>query len=306
MVPTARTSRGIGFCSTDAIVTGTGRALPLGAASPFLLQPAASSGGENYGWRILEGSLCTTENCSSAGTVLPVTEYDHSLGCSITGGYVYRGARYPNLRGKYLFGDFCSGRIFALTSNGDGTFSREELLVSALPLASFGEDEQGELYIASHGGSIYHLSDGEPVFAPTIDQSFTGTWYDPAQSGHGLFVEVLPGNQVLAYWFTFDADGRQAWFGGVGAIDGNRAVLQTLRAENGRFIPAFDPADIQYTPFGTLTLSFDSCREGTVQFDLPGSFGAGTMRLSRLTEPLGTACGSSTLAQLRPTTTEAR
>lgn len=263
------------------------------------VQPDGAAGGRNYGWQILEGSQCTTPGCSSAGTVLPVDEYTHDLGCSVTGGYVYRGSRYPALRGKYLFGDFCSGRVFALTSNGNGAYSRQELAATGLPIASFGEDQAGELYLVALSGSIFHVSDGEPLLGPIIDGTFTGTWYDPAQSGHGLFVEVLPGNQVLAYWFTFDADGRQAWFGGVGPIQGNRAVLQTIRAEHGRFIPDFDPAEIQYTEFGTLTLQFDSCREGEVQFNLPGTFGTGTMRLVRLTEPVGTAC-ATTLSKLRP------
>ena len=79
-------------------------------------QPAAGKGGENYGWRVMEGSSCypASSACDPTGKVLPVTEYDHSLGCSVTGGYVYRGTAYPALVGYYFFGDFCSGRVFSL------------------------------------------------------------------------------------------------------------------------------------------------------------------------------------------------
>ena len=265
-------------------------------------QPAGAPGGRNYGWRTMEGSECRQAGCNTSGLLLPVSEYGRTLGCSITGGYVYRGQRYPAMQGRYFFGDFCSGRIFSLRRIGSGdtaaSFVREEHLATGLPISSFGEDEEGNLYLVSYDGRIYLLSDGEPSSGPQIDQRFTGTWYDPAQSGHGLFLEVLPGNTLVAYWFTFDAEGRQAWFGGAGDIDGNRAVIRAVRTEGGRFPPNFDASQVRFPEFGTLTLSFESCRLGQVAFDLPGSFGRGTMRLERLTEPLGTACTQSSLSRI--------
>src|SRR5207249_5056930 len=68
-------------------------------------QPAESHGGENYGWSVLEGTHCyrPSSNCDPSGTVLPVAEYNHDLGCSITGGYVYRGATFPELQGAYFY-----------------------------------------------------------------------------------------------------------------------------------------------------------------------------------------------------------
>src|SRR5215208_1247583 len=82
-------------------------------------QPAASNGGENYGWRVMEGSLCfnPSSNCDKSGKVLPVAEYDHTLGCSVTGGHIYRGTRFPSLTGYYFYGDYCSGRLFSLKNN---------------------------------------------------------------------------------------------------------------------------------------------------------------------------------------------
>lgn len=122
---------------------------------------AAGSGtGANFGWNIMEGSLCFLAPglCSSAGLVLPVAEYDHSAGdCSVTGGYVYRGSN-PSLRGTYLYGDFCSGRIWGLRSNGSAWENRL-LLDSELLISTFGEDEAGELYVADYGtGTLYRIT----------------------------------------------------------------------------------------------------------------------------------------------------
>lgn len=123
-------------------------------------QSAGSGAGANYGWNIMEGSLCFLAPglCSSAGLTLPVAEYDHTLGnCSVTGGYVYRGS-VPALRGTYLYGDFCSGMIWGLRHNGT-VWTSLMLLDSPLLISTFGEDEAGELYVADYGtGAIYRIS----------------------------------------------------------------------------------------------------------------------------------------------------
>src|SRR5262249_34264365 len=105
------------------------------------------------------------------------------------------------------------------------------------PHASFGM--VGTINVVEAGG-------GPPPTVP-ITSSFSGAWYDPAQSGHGILVEVLPNNQLLAYWFTFNPDGtQQAWFGNVGAIDPatNTATVGALQAQGGRWIPNYDPAHV--------------------------------------------------------------
>jgi len=123
-------------------------------------QPAGSGTGANYGWNIMEGSLCFLAPglCSSAGLVLPVAEYDHAAGdCSVTGGYVYRGGN-PSLQGTYLYGDFCSGRIWGLRRNG-AAWENRLLLDSTLLISTFGEDEAGELYVADYGtGALYRIT----------------------------------------------------------------------------------------------------------------------------------------------------
>jgi glucose/arabinose dehydrogenase len=124
------------------------------------VQPASSAGGENYGWPIMEGLHCflTPGGCDQTGLTLPVAEYSHASGCSVTGGYVYRGASYPALYGVYIFGDFCSGHIWGLAARPDGSWLADELAQASISLSAFGEGEDGELYLADmNGGIIYHL-----------------------------------------------------------------------------------------------------------------------------------------------------
>ncbi|MEW6613754.1 MAG: PQQ-dependent sugar dehydrogenase, partial [Pseudomonadota bacterium] len=114
--------------------------------------------GGNYGWRIMEGKHCfpPRRGCSQAGLQLPVAEYGHEKGrCSITGGYVYRGSRVPALTGIYLYADYCSGEIFGLR---DGR--QRVLLPTKLRITSFGQDEQGEVYVVGHEGTVHRLSGG--------------------------------------------------------------------------------------------------------------------------------------------------
>ena len=114
---------------------------------------AGTPGGSNLGWKVMEGSHCfePAEGCRTEGLALPVAEYGRDQGCSVTGGYVYRGAAIPGLAGTYLFGDFCSGTIWGLEAAADAPAPRI-LAESSLAIASFGEDEAGELYIADLGG----------------------------------------------------------------------------------------------------------------------------------------------------------
>lgn len=128
-------------------------------------QPAASAGGENYGWRIMEGLHCFNPNpCSTAGLTPPVLEYDHSLGdCSVTGGYVYRGTTYPRMQGLYIYGDFCSGRIWGLR-RVSSAWQNSLLLDTPINITAFGEDEAGNLYVASYGtGEVYSIVDTAPT-----------------------------------------------------------------------------------------------------------------------------------------------
>ncbi len=128
-------------------------------------QPAADPGGENYGWRLMEGKHCfnPSSGCEQPGLTLPVAEYDHSRGCSVTGGYVYRGARYPWLDGLYFFADYCSGIVWTLNRNPPGAWEMVERTRLSFQPSSFGQDPAGELYLVGHDdGTIYRLVSTAP------------------------------------------------------------------------------------------------------------------------------------------------
>jgi glucose/arabinose dehydrogenase len=131
--------------------------------------------GGNYGWRLMEGMLCTpgvNPTCSdTAGLIRPLWEYPHSAGdASITGGYVYRGNAIPVLRGKYIYADYSSGRIWALSTNGTSAPTNALLLDSPYSISSFGEDRHRELYVVAYSnGRVYRLT------GPATDADLTPT-----------------------------------------------------------------------------------------------------------------------------------
>ncbi|MBI4456049.1 MAG: PQQ-dependent sugar dehydrogenase [Acidobacteria bacterium] len=112
--------------------------------------------GSNYGWRIMEGSACfsPSSDCNRAGLLFPIAEYKNpDEGTAVIGGYVYRGLQETSLRGAYIFGDLSSSRIWSLVEAGPDTWKRKEILRTNFPISSFGEDEQGELYVVDYGGA---------------------------------------------------------------------------------------------------------------------------------------------------------
>ncbi|MGZ8528677.1 MAG: PQQ-dependent sugar dehydrogenase [Candidatus Limnocylindrales bacterium] len=123
---------------------------------------AASGGGraKNYGWRVVEGDSCyrPATGCSKSGKKIPLAVYGHSKGCSVTGGYVYRGTEYSVLVGGYLFADFCSGRIWAVTAQGAARQTPRQLLDSTLMISSFGQAEDGSLYVTDlRNGGVWKV-----------------------------------------------------------------------------------------------------------------------------------------------------
>ncbi|KAA3655078.1 MAG: glucose dehydrogenase [Chloroflexi bacterium] len=122
-------------------------------------QPANSTGGENYGWNIMEGQHCfNAESCNSEGLQLPIFEYNHSSGCSITGGYVYRGTAFPSLTGNYFVGDYCTGIIWSVIPQADGSWTNTQVLFLEKQISSFGEDANGELYAVGHAtGEVWQI-----------------------------------------------------------------------------------------------------------------------------------------------------
>lgn len=181
--------------------------------------------GGNYGWRTMEGSECFDPDgdCDDDALIPPLAEYDHTVGLSITGGYVYRGVRLPALSGAYVYGDFAQGQIFALTL-GDGPGSSPQghkttggaevvqIAETGRKIASFGEDEAGELYFVDFAdGGIYTLDavDGGPDQEPLpLRLSDTGCFTDLATltPDPGL----IPYDVNAKLWS--DGSRKQRWF----------------------------------------------------------------------------------------------
>lgn len=120
--------------------------------------PSNLGGGLNFGWDYLEGTH-QFEGSPPAGLDLiqPVAEYDHSQGCSVTGGYVYRGQALPEWQGIYIYGDYCTGFVWGMLPTGGSSFQSELLFQTGVNISAFGEDEQGELYIVDHRGEVLKL-----------------------------------------------------------------------------------------------------------------------------------------------------
>ena len=123
-------------------------------------RPASSTGRENYGWNVMEGAHCfQSGSCDQTGLVLPVHEYDHSSRCSVTGGYVYRGAALPSIQGHYVYGDYCDGKVRSFRIIGGVATDHRNWAAdfgTLRGITSFGEDVNGEIYITA-GGNVYGI-----------------------------------------------------------------------------------------------------------------------------------------------------
>lgn len=123
-------------------------------------QPANSAGGLNFGWNAFEGGEVFNARLDPVGVVQPIATYAHSGdagGCSVTGGYVYRGEAVAELQGVYLYGDYCSGNMWAAYRDDAGAWQSDFFQATGLQISSFGEDANGELYVVDYGGAVYRI-----------------------------------------------------------------------------------------------------------------------------------------------------
>jgi glucose/arabinose dehydrogenase len=121
--------------------------------------------GKNYGWRCYEGNHeFNMSNCNYPEYIFPIWEYSHGAECSITGGYVYRGINVPELEGNYIYGDYCSRKVWSLEYDGINPPNNQLLLTAPGALTSFGVDQNNELYLTSSNDNIYS-------FTPTVTSS---------------------------------------------------------------------------------------------------------------------------------------
>ena len=124
------------------------------------------SKGENYGWSIMEGIDCyRADSCSREGLQPPIFDYVHDGGnCAVIGGFVYRGSDIASLQGAYIYGDYCSGRVWALRVDGGEVVENAQVAAADFRISSFGQGHDGEIYVLEHtgdGGGVYKLVPGE-------------------------------------------------------------------------------------------------------------------------------------------------
>ena len=266
-------------------------------------QPAGSGGGENYGWDTMEGSQCTGGGnaCNAAGLTLPVAEYEHSLGCSVSGGEVYRGNDYPNMFGMYFFGDYCTGNIWGLRRNGN-QWDMTLLEDTSFSIPTFGRGEDGNVYVASQSTGVYLISDGEPVSDDfVINTHLSDAWFYPVTDGQGFFIIVWPDNGVFLSWFTYDTERPpqdaeailgepgHRWLTAQGPFSGNTANLQVYLTAGGVFDSDSPPAD-DPSPYGTITITWSDCENALLTYDLTTLGLAGQIPLQRIVNDNVAAC----------------
>jgi hypothetical protein len=145
------------------------------------LEPWPSAGGMNWGWDCFEAGTANPNDpsplCGAAHLYdFPILEYAHSLGCSVTGGYRYRGQSIVGLAGTYIFGDYCSGRIWLGTQRSDGGWTQSLWRTTSHSISAFGEDESGELYLVDLGGTILRFISASSIFADGFESGNTAEW----------------------------------------------------------------------------------------------------------------------------------
>ena len=165
--------------------------------------------GGNFGWNCREGTHAYTDTTPSAscatasGLIEPVLDYDHTQGdVSVTGGYVYRGNALPALAGRYVFGDYGSGRIWRLVPSGSG-YTKEQLLDTSLGISSFGQGNDGELYVVDiNGGALYKIVDGGGGGSPAspVPTLLSDTGCVNTQNPSQLAAGVIPYAPAAGFW----------------------------------------------------------------------------------------------------------
>ncbi len=230
-------------------------------------QPASSAGGENYGWRLMEGFHCYNPptNCDPGGLTMPIDEYGHNLGCAIVGGYVYRGGIIQQLDGTYFYGDYCSARIWSFRYNGISISDSTERTAELAPgnghsingISSFGLDGYNELFIVDYtDGEIYKIIPRNPgaIQGRVIDSN-----RQPLSS-------VIVNLRLTGVGDTTDNNGNY-FLGGLG--DGTFAVSFSRQGQR-------DSTIMGITVIANDTTTFNLTMEGALGISgeniLPGNF----------------------------------
>lgn len=194
---------------------------------------AAGEGDLNYGWSILEGTLCfrPAEGCDPTGTTPPIIEYaQDEVGRSVTGGYVYRGPAIPMLQGYYLFADFVTTELYA-ANKMDDTWSIMDTRATGYNITGFGEDEAGEVYFAQFAGDVFRIAGDALDPCPTI--TATPLSFNLDSSLQTITVDVVTPTPTC----TWTASSAAPWisFDFPGPVSGNGSLEATIGVNTGSF-----------------------------------------------------------------------
>ncbi len=170
--------------------------------------------GKNYGWRCYEGNIpYNTSGCNYPEYIYPIWDYPHSPECSITGGYVYRGPNVPELQGKYIYGDYCSKKIWSLGYDGINPATNQYLLTAPGSITSFGVDQENELYLTCFDGKIYRFT---PTLTPVELSSFSAVILE-----NGIKLKWRTETEVNNFGFEVMRSANNSIWDEIGFVEGN-------------------------------------------------------------------------------------
>jgi hypothetical protein len=219
------------------------------------------------------GQVWTGTSCACPAGQAIVEGICRAPGTSCSGGQVWNGVACACPTGQNMVNGYC--QLPAQTCSG-------------------GQDWNGTACACPLGQVLINGHCGTPNPAFVIGPGISGNWFDPTQSGHGLQIDVIkaPTATATIFWFTFDNAGNPAWLLGVGSYSGNRLEARAVRTLNGRFPPNFVASQVNRLDWGTLTVTFDDCTHGRLDWAAadPNFTATGSMRLEQATQVAGTSC----------------
>jgi len=212
----------------------------------------------------------------------------------VVGGSLKQGEAYPNLNGTFLYGDYCSGRLWGLRRDGDQWVNT---LLSSTPynLTAFGLGDDGSVYMAAENSGVYLISDGPVVEEPdfSINGGHSGAWFNPQTSGQGQLLDIDPANQFMFLaWFTYtdansDNANEQHWYTAQGNYSGENALLTLYESLGGRFD---DSQAVSTDPVGEVMVNLSDCETGELSYVIDTTGLQGTFPLERAIPGSGNIC----------------
>lgn len=288
---------------TELDANRIGRLTPSGAFVEFPLPTAESrpnaitAGPDGNLWFIEDRcpgcELSPPNSIEVVGRITPsgtVTEFDVESTLGKAGSIPHEGI-VAGPDGALWFTESLNNRVGRISVSG--TITEYDLPEDDANPQSIALSGDHHLWVAASGVNIDRLYRITDIPVAGINSGMTGSWYDPNQSGHGFSLQILPGNILLADWYTFTPEGEATWIDASGAFSGGVAKVDAYQivGSGAKFPPHFDAKNVRPQLWGSLTFSFTDCNHGQVSWSsVFPNYGSGTMNLTRLTQPTDTAC----------------